>query len=128
MIRFEKGKAVNSSDRGWIAGHMIPKTGLASTPAFEIKAWNYSEAINYGKKTFGGTEFIIIYGGRLRLILSVGKEFEFLELNGWEHEYIIIAPNVVKEVVVVESPAFGVTVRWPSAPGLNQVVSPPEKA
>ncbi len=125
--RFEKGSAIDPLEGGWVAGHMIPERCLTGTSALEIKLWNYPEAINYGKKAFGGTEFVVIYGGKIRFWLGKDGQREFVDLDGEKHEYIAIAPGVIKEVEVLEFPAFGVTIRWPSAPGINQVISPPKE-
>ena len=109
--------------KGWVVGHM--QHGPAYTPHFEIKIWHYDSQPNYGWKRFMGTEFIIVEGGMLTVELEIedgddvpaGKKFE---LKGSTREYIIISPpNCKKRVLVTEAPAYGVTVRWPSAPGMN---------
>lgn len=131
IVRGDSRKA-NTSDfmRGWVAGHMHTKEGgtlLTGSHEFEIKLWHYDGPINYGKKSFGGTEFIVIYGGTLRFeldqkVVDFGMETKIVTLLGLNHEYITFPPGITKEVVVVEAPAFGVTVRWPSGPGVNKVL------
>lgn len=133
MIAFVRGnsKDANASDfmKGWVAGHMHTKEGgtpLTGSLEFEIKLWHYPGPIDYGKKSFGGTEFVVIYGGVLRFELEQemdGKiEKEVVVIHGEHHEYVIFPSGIKKTVVVVEAPAFGVTVRWPSKPGVNKVL------
>lgn len=121
MIAIERGtvKEINQSNlRGWPVGHMCD--GLGKTLEFEIKLWEYDHTLNYPKKIFGGTEFIVVYGGAIRLDLERDgdKQTEVIHSK----EYIILGPNLVKLVSVVESPAYGVTVRWPSQPEFNKIV------
>src|SRR6266853_6233108 len=97
--------------KGWVVGHMYE--GLMGTPEFEIKTWQYDGPIDYGKKRFGGTEFIIIYGGVLRFEIEQdtrgGIQRDAVVIRGDDKEYVIFPPGIEKTVVVVESPAFGVT-------------------
>ena len=130
MIPIETGTVADSnSDNfmcGWVVGHM--HNGLRHSPHFEIKQWRYDGPIDYGKKMFGGEgEYVIIFGGILRFDMEReidGKlqTLQSLFLNGALREYVILPPGITKTVVVAEAPAYGVTVRWPSRPELNQVV------
>ena len=128
MIPIVRGSSqeanVSSLMKGWVVGHM--HEGLTHTREFEIKHWHYDRPFEYGKKRFDGTEFIVIYGGILRFEtewkVEHGTETAIHILKGNHKEYIIFPPGITKTVIVVEAPAFGVTVRWPSAPGVNQVV------
>lgn len=120
----DAAQALGSRTRGWIIGHM--QHGLTHSPHFEIKAWRYDRQPDYGQKVFLGVEFIIVEGGVLTIELvkcdsdDVPAERKF-ELNGSTRQYIIIPPNYKKVVWVTEAPAYGLTVRWPSAPGMNVV-------
>lgn len=119
-------KEANLSElmKGWIVGHM--HDGLVGTTEFEIKLWHYDEPFDYGKKSFGGTEFIVIYGGVLlfKIAQNVNEKLRTknITLQGNNHEYIIFPPDIVKTVIIEEAPAFGVTVRWPSGPDVNKVL------
>lgn len=112
-------QANESPQRGWIVGHM--QEGLGHTNSFEVKVWHYDEPFEYGQKVFGGTELIIIYGGVLKFEFKDGSKFELI-MKGESHDYCVIPPGVKKRVIVVEAPAFGDTIRWPSTPNLNQVI------
>ncbi|KKU68853.1 MAG: hypothetical protein UX89_C0001G0044 [Parcubacteria group bacterium GW2011_GWA2_47_16] len=119
-------KANASSTKGWVAGHFMPE-GLGQTGDFEIKLWRYDEQPDYGQKTFGGTEFIIVERGALKLELEVPNasgSFDscMVELKGSTRDYVILPPGCIKGVVVLEAPSYGVTVRWPSVSGSNVVV------
>lgn len=118
-----EANASNSSKRGWVVGHMHQED-LAGTKDLEIKLWRYDGPINYGRKSFNGTEFIVIYGGKLRFDIEdeTGAQTS-LTLCGEENEYVIFPPGLKKVVVVESAPAHGVTVRWPSLPGINKVVT-----
>ncbi len=113
-------QANESTYNGWIVGHM--QTGIAQTNGFEIKLWYYPDFIDYPKKEFLGTECIVIYGGIIILHLEKNGEIAAEELIGKNGDYIILEPGIVKRVEVKEKPAFGVTVRWPSLPGVNKVL------
>lgn len=110
-----------SSTKGWAVGHM--QNGLAHSVELEIKLWHYDQPFDYGQKLFAGTEFITIYGGVLKFELELpdGEKSE-LVLKGDKHEFVILPPGTKKRVIVVEAPAFGDTIRWPSAPNVSQVV------
>lgn len=107
--------------RGWAVGHMHPP-GIAHAETHEIKLWHYPRPIHYGKKMFGGTEFIVCYGGIIRLHLHKEDEHGIVELDGSCCDWVIIGPGYEKVTEVVKGPAFGVCVRWPSGPGVNQVL------
>jgi hypothetical protein len=112
--------------KGWVVGHMHGDE-VNGTPEIEVKLWHYEGPIDYGKKQFGGTELVVVYGGRLTFNTETvvdGKVTAetFTVGSKDEHEYIIFPPGTTKEVVVENAPAFGVTVRWPSGPGVNQVL------
>ncbi len=110
----------NSEMKGWAVGHM--QTGIARTPDVEVKCWDYPKPFAYGKKSFSGSEFIIISSGALRLELFMNGEHQTVILNAATRDYIIIPPGVTKEVIVHEAPAWGITVRWPSEPNGNRVI------
>ncbi len=111
----------SSSMRGWAVEYM--HEGLAGSTKLEIKVWRYDEPFDYGRKSFGGTEFIVIYGGKLRFELETEEGGQTsLTLDSKGNEYIILPPGHTKKVIVEEAPAFGVTVRWPSGPGVNKVM------
>ncbi|HEY4510222.1 MAG TPA: hypothetical protein VJJ73_00100 [Candidatus Paceibacterota bacterium] len=113
-------ETITKTHRGWTVGHM--HTGLAGTTAFEVKQWRYDDPIDYGWKKFLGTEYIVIYQGVLEIQLVLDGDKETVTLRGSCQDYVIFSPGVTKKVVVLETPAFGVTVRWPSSLGLNEVV------
>lgn len=110
----------NKTYRGWAVGHM--QIGIAQTTACEVKLWRYDKLIDYGRKKFMGAELIVVYGGTLEIRLQKDGEKKVVILAGQFHDYVIIPPGIEKEVVVLLTPAFGVTVRWPSFSGLNEVV------
>lgn len=115
-----------SATKGWVVGHFMPE-GLGQTGDFEIKIWHYNEPLNYGQKVFDGTEFFIVEAGSLRAELDIpdgsgGFSHREVKLNGATRDYIIIPPNCIKRVVATKTPSYGVTVRWPSAPGNNVVI------
>ena len=113
--------AGESKTKGWVVGHM--HEGLAGTSELEVKLWHYDGPFDYGRKTFQGTELITIYGGILKVELDLpsGEKKEVF-LRGSNHEYLILPPGTTKRVIVLEAPAFGDCIRWPSAPGASQVV------
>ena len=120
IIRGTTKEANNSSFmKGWVVGHM--HEGIVGTPEFEVKLWHYSGPIDYGVKTFGGTELIVVYGGRQKFIIEdeIGEKATITLCEG---EYLVFPPGIKKEVVVETWPAFGVCVRWPSGPGVNKVL------
>lgn len=112
-----------SATKGWAVGHM--QDGLTKSSDFEIKIWDYPEPFDYGKKSFAGTEFISISAGALKFELEQDGKTKTVILRASSRDYIVIPPNVVKQVIVYEAPAFGVTVRWPSVPGVNRVLQSP---
>ncbi len=118
-----------SATKGWFVGHFMPKETLAHSKEMEIKTWHYDEDPNYGWKIFYGTEFIIVEKGVLRIGVEIPSEVRgadptqlFITLDGEKREWVIIPPGYTKNVAVKEAPTWGVTVRWPSAPGVNEVV------
>ena len=113
---------INESDfRGWVVGHM--HDGIANTNDLEIKLWHYAENPSYPTKKFSGTEVVIIFEGIIVFHFEKDGVISTEELVGANREYIIIEPEVTKRVVVKDAPASGVAVRWPSGPGVNQVIS-----
>lgn len=115
-------EAAASQTNGWVVGHFIPE-GLGHTNDFEIKIWHYDSQPNYPPKILGGTEFIIVEKGTLVLELEIpdgqgGFIPRRIELKSSIRDYIIIPPGCKKRVVVAEAPSLGITVRWPSAPGI----------
>jgi len=119
-------KANASSTKGWVTGHFMPE-GLGQTGGFEIKLWHYDSQPDYGQKAFAGTEFIIVERGVLKLELEVPNasgSFDSctVELHDSNRDYVIVPPNCRKRVIILESPSYGVTVRWPSAPGTNVAI------
>ena len=119
---FGNAKQANESvKKGWIAGHM--HSGVAQTSFVEVKQWHYDVPFDYGQRIFQGTELITIYGGALRFELefSDGQKSEVF-LNGETHDYIILPPDTKKRVIVEQAPAYGDTVRWPSAPSMSQAI------
>jgi hypothetical protein len=112
----------NPNERGgWVVGH-FKSPGLAQTSHVEIKMWRYEGPINYGEKKFAGTEWFSVEGGALRVIVKVGDEVRTYDLYSKERGNILLPPGTVKTVEVLQFPAWGVTVRWPSAPENNQIV------
>ncbi len=112
--------AAASARKGWVVGYFIPE-GLGNSKDLEIKIWHYDSQPNYGQKEFGGTEFIIVEKGTLRLMLEVpdgNGAFvpQAIELKGSNRDYVILPPGCKKQVRVIEAPSFGMTVRWPSVP------------
>lgn len=124
IIRGNNREANSADTKGWVAGHM--SQGLAKTVDFEIKMWQYDKPFDYGRKVFKGTEFISIYGGTIQLELEKGNdgsiERAVVLLKGSQKEYVIIPAGITKRVVVIDAPAFGDTVRWPSDPENNSLV------
>ena len=125
IIRGNARNANASQSKGWVVGHFISK-GLCSSGGLEIKIWHYDGPIEYGVKTFKGTEFFIVERGALRVELDIPDgdgSFTSTQvvLKGNTRDYIVIPPNCKKRIVVLDAPSFGVTVRWPSAPGINQL-------
>lgn len=108
-----------SSTNGWTVGHM--QNDIAKSSDVEIKMWNYPEPFDYGRKSFAGTEFISIDKGVLRLEIEHPSGIRTVILNGRTRDYIVISPNAIKQVFFVE-PASGITVRWPSTPGLSRIL------
>ena len=123
---YEKGThtemAKSIPTRGWLIGHMIPEGGKGRTNDVEVKFWNFETPFPYGKKNLTGTECDIIFEGALRFTFEKEGRRETVEIDGDKKEYIIIEPNLVKSVELMKAPARGVTVRWPSLPGGNQVI------
>ena len=113
------GESVVSATHGWVVGHM--QSGLGQTTAVEVKLWRYDSQPDYPRKAFHGTEFIVIYGGVLRISLEKDGECQDIILRGENQDYVVLGPGITKQVFVFKAPAFGVTVRWPSDPNLNQV-------
>ena len=119
-------EALASSASGWVIGHFM-KEAITHNEEFEIKIWHYDSQPDYGKKEFKGTEFIIVEKGGLRLELEIPDgqgvfSSRHVELKASTRDYIVIPPNCRKRVVVTEAPAYGITVRWPSGPGVNVVI------
>jgi len=122
VIRGTAAEANASQTDGWVVGHFMPP-GLGQRKDVEVKLWHYDVQPHYPVKVFGGTEFIVIYRGQIRIdiVLPDGKE-ESCVLNGDRQDFVIFPPGTKKKVTTEAVPAFGVTVRWPSAPELNQVI------
>lgn len=119
-------QAIASSTKGWVVGHFMPP-GIAWSCDFEIKIWHYDNQPDYGQKLFGGTEFIIVEAGTLKLELEIpdgrgGFIHNSVDLKGSARDWVIIPSNCKKRVFVTEAPSYGITVRWPSVPGMNVVV------
>lgn len=111
----------NKTDaHGWIVGHMAK--GIANTDDVEIKLWRYDTNPEYPKKKFLGTECIVVFSGVITLFLEKDGDELTIDLIGVNRDYVILEPGTIKKVVVKKFPAFGVTVRWPSAPNLNEMV------
>ena len=109
-----------SAAKGWVVGHFAE--GEAHSEHVEIKLWRYDTLPDYPKKAFSGTEFIVIYGGALRIEGFVNEaRFTYL-IEGASHDFIMLPPGTEKQVFLIRAPAYGVCVRWPSAPGLNNVL------
>jgi hypothetical protein len=115
VIRGTAAQANASERNGWVMGPFFSRGSLSCDPTHETKLWRYDTNPEYGLKGFRGTEFIVVYGGRLRLmvLLDDGSKEEYV-LEGASHDYIILPPHR-KNVVAEICPAFGVTVRWHSA-------------
>jgi len=109
-----------SKTKGWVVGHM--HDGLGKYEGAEVKLWRYEGPIDYGMKIFSGTEFIVIYGGELSIAVRHRDESREIVLRAEMQDYVILPPGTVKSVKVIRAPAFGVTVRWPSAPDRNKVL------
>lgn len=121
-MKIELGTAALANSlatKGWVVGHM--KGGPAKTSDLEVKLWHYDSQPDYPKKVFHGTEFIVIYGGALKISLEKDGEAKEIFLDGGNHDYVVLGPGTAKQVFVVAAPAFGVTVRWPSGPNLNEI-------
>jgi len=127
IVTGNAAQVVTSSTNGWVVGYFMPP-GIAQSSNFEIKIWHYDEQPDYGQKTFHGTEFIIVEGGTLVFLLDVPDGHgnfildQAVELQGSAREWVILPPGCKKQVRVLKAPAYGITVRWPSAPGMNAVV------
>ena len=118
-----RGKASQThATNGWIIGHFMPE-GLSHRTDFEVKLWDYTKDLVYPPKVFGGTELIVVYGGTLHIAATFpdGSDTVYV-LDGNEHDYLILPPNVTKRVSVLTERVFGVTVRWPSGEGINKVL------
>lgn len=115
IVRGNAAEANASERRGWVMGPFFSHDFLAHDPTHETKLWRYDTNPEYGVKGYHGTEFIVIYGGRLRLTVFFedGKREEYV-LEGATHDYIILPPHR-KHVSAEVCPAFGVTVRWHTA-------------
>lgn len=109
---------------GWVAGHFMPLGSLAHTDYLEIKEWYYSEPFDYGEKKFDGTEWFNVEGGALRVLIRDGDRIETVDLHSEGRACILLPPGTVKTVQVLKWPAWGVTVRWPSATDNNKIVKP----
>lgn len=121
VIRGTASECNTSATKGWIVGHF--GEDLQKSDGFEIKSWHYDSEPDYPAKQFNGTEFIIVYGGTLRINASVdGKDFTDYVLSGEAQDYIIFPPGTIKTVHVPVTPSFGITVRWPSVPGGNIIL------
>lgn len=59
-------EANGSSTKGWVVGHFMPD-GLGRQSGLEVKLWHYNRDLDYPPKEFDGTEFIVVYGGTLRI-------------------------------------------------------------
>jgi len=112
-------QGVNDSpyDRGWAVGHM--HEGLRGTTDLEVKLWDYKDPIDYPKKNFGGTELIVVYGGAIRLLLEKDDQARTVVVP--TGSWVLLEPNITRVVEIVEIPAYGITVRWPSGASLNRV-------
>ncbi len=120
-VRGTAAEANASLQKGWVVGHFMPP-GVSQSDDFEVKLWHYDENPDYPFKEFDGTELIIIYGGMLEIEIEESEVFTQVVLDGTDHEYVILAPGTKKQVRVLQAPAFGVTVRWPSSDGRNKVL------
>ena len=119
--QFGNIREANATDfHGWIVGHMAP--GIAKTGAVEVKLWYYDNGLAYPKKKFLGTECIVIFGGQIAIDLEKDGQKSTVSLIGSHGDYLILGPSITKHVKVIDAPAFGVTVRWPSEADINKVV------
>ena len=130
IVAGDAASAKASKNRGWIVGHFMPDGTLAHNTEMEIKLWHYDEDPNYGLKVFTGTEFIVVEKGTLLIELEIPSVIagelphkHGITLRGASREWAIIPPNCTKRAIVIQAPAWGVTVRWPSAPGVNKVLT-----
>lgn len=103
----------------WVIGHFLGQKNeynpLLTTTACELKRWRYNGRINYSPAIFGGEcEFITVEGGMIALTLRErNKNAPTTKMIG-RGEYCAIGSNIEKIVHVVEAPAWGLTLRWPS--------------
>lgn len=111
VIRGTAAEANQSERRGWVVGEFFPRNSLGHDD-HEIKLWHYDQNPDYGVKGFLGREFIVAYGGRIRIIADFtdGTRGEYV-LDGAKHDFIVLPPHE-KSVIAEQCPAFGVTVRW----------------
>lgn len=127
IITGNAAKVATSSTNGWVVGHFMK--GLAHSKDLEIKFWHYTGQPNYPQKIFGGTEFIIVEAGILKLEVETPdgrggfEPLRQVELNGSTGDYVILPPGCRKRVLVISAPTHGITVRWPSSVGRNTVVT-----
>jgi hypothetical protein len=119
---FGKGtEAQKLKTRGWVTGLMCDKNVITWTDEVEIKVWYYPEILtDYGRKSYNGTEFVIVENGALELLLERVNELPGIRPRGMkmgidsrERGYGIITWEFSKDFIVTKAPAWGVTVRGP---------------
>lgn len=125
IVTGTKYSANTGSTKGWAMGHMFPCGHLGYSTEFEVKLWQYDSQPDYPPKRFNGVEFIAIFAGRIKLLCEKdGDKREVVLVGGNRVDYCILEPGITKTVVLFEGePAWGVTVRSPSDPGVNKVFS-----
>jgi hypothetical protein len=120
--------AQDSKYYGWIIGHFMPE-GLCNSTDVEVKLWLYHQSPDYGKKTFHGTELIIVTAGCLEIDIEYPeeggtkpKQRVSVRADALLHSYVLIPPGCTKNVSVADAPAQGICVRWPSKQGQSVIV------
>jgi hypothetical protein len=113
IIRGTDRQTQGSTTNGWIAGHMYVDLRRAMT--HEVKLWRYTRQPPYPPKTYDGTEIIVVYRGAIKLKLEKRGERKTVTLRFTASKgapWIVLEPGITKQVMVVEAPAHGVTIRW----------------
>ena len=105
----------------WVVGYFMRddegKESILTTSVCELKRWRYEGPIDYPPKIFEGeNEFITVDGGAISITLK-DPDSDLLKTEALKTgSYLMISGRAEKVVTVLEAPAWGLCLRWPSRP------------